>query len=156
MVSGFDDARRCNLITHSRLVKMEDDGELPKTLVKLRRTPSDTPRPASTPPVIAASAVQDEDDEEKIIAELEVRLPAAGPHIHPVTLDLNVCATFSQTWKIFQRLPVKGRNRGQGIAAVTAGTSGSRDRKVTSLSFSTVRSSLSAFIFLFIFRLYDR
>ena len=46
---------------------------MPKTLVKLRRTPSDTPRPASTPPVIAASAIQDEDDEEKIIAELEVR-----------------------------------------------------------------------------------
>lgn len=54
-------------------LKMEEDGDLPKTLVKLRRTPSDTPRPASTPPVIAASAIQDEDDEEKIIAELEVR-----------------------------------------------------------------------------------
>lgn len=53
---------------------MEEDGELPKTLVKLRRTPSDTPRPASTPPVIAASAIQDENDEEKIIAELEVCL----------------------------------------------------------------------------------
>lgn len=53
--------------------KMEEDGDMPKTLVKLRRTPSDTPRPASTPPVIAASAIQDEDDEEKIIAELEVR-----------------------------------------------------------------------------------
>lgn len=52
---------------------MEEDGDMPKTLVKLRRTPSDTPRPASTPPVIAASAIQDEDDEEKIIAELEVR-----------------------------------------------------------------------------------
>lgn len=53
--------------------KMEDDGDLPKTLVKLRRTPpSDTPRPASTPPVIAASAIQDEDDEDKIITELEV------------------------------------------------------------------------------------
>lgn len=51
---------------------MEDDGDMPMTLVKLRRTPSDTPRPASTPPVIAASAIQDEDDEEKIIAELEV------------------------------------------------------------------------------------
>lgn len=51
---------------------MEEDGEMPKTLVKLRRTPSDTPRPASTPPVIAASAIQDEDDEEKILAELEV------------------------------------------------------------------------------------
>lgn len=54
---------------------MDDDGDLPKTLVKLRRTPSDTPRPASTPPVIAASAIHDEDDEEKIIAELEVRRP---------------------------------------------------------------------------------
>ena len=51
---------------------MEDDGDIPKTLVKLRRTPSDTPRPASTPPVIAASGIQDEDDEERIIAELEV------------------------------------------------------------------------------------
>uniref|UniRef100_A0A096M6S8 SRC kinase signaling inhibitor 1 n=1 Tax=Poecilia formosa TaxID=48698 RepID=A0A096M6S8_POEFO len=50
---------------------IEEDGDLPKTLVKLRRTPSDTPRPASTPPVIAASAIQDEDDEEKIFAELE-------------------------------------------------------------------------------------
>lgn len=54
-------------------MKVEEDGDLPKSLVKLRRTPSDAPRPASTPPVIAASAVQDEDDEEKIIAELEVR-----------------------------------------------------------------------------------
>ncbi|KAF0025862.1 hypothetical protein F2P81_022743 [Scophthalmus maximus] len=52
-------------------IQMEDDGDMPMTLVKLRRTPSDTPRPASTPPVIAASAIQDEDDEEKIIAELE-------------------------------------------------------------------------------------
>uniref|UniRef100_A0A6Q2WVH9 Actin interacting protein 3-like C-terminal domain-containing protein n=1 Tax=Esox lucius TaxID=8010 RepID=A0A6Q2WVH9_ESOLU len=49
-----------------------EDGEAPKTLVKLRRTTSDNPRPASTPPVIAASAIKDEDDEERIIAELEV------------------------------------------------------------------------------------
>ncbi|XP_019902224.3 SRC kinase signaling inhibitor 1 isoform X3 [Esox lucius] len=48
-----------------------EDGEAPKTLVKLRRTTSDNPRPASTPPVIAASAIKDEDDEERIIAELE-------------------------------------------------------------------------------------
>lgn len=53
---------------------MEEDGDLPKTLVKLRKTTSDSPRPASTPPTIVASAVQDEDDEEKIIAELEVKL----------------------------------------------------------------------------------
>uniref|UniRef100_A0A6Q2WTN7 Actin interacting protein 3-like C-terminal domain-containing protein n=1 Tax=Esox lucius TaxID=8010 RepID=A0A6Q2WTN7_ESOLU len=49
-----------------------EDGEAPKTLVKLRRTTSDNPRPASTPPVIAASAIKDEDDEERIIAELEI------------------------------------------------------------------------------------
>lgn len=52
---------------------MEEDGDLPKTLVKLRKITSDSPRPASTPPTIAASGVQDEDDEEKIMAELEVR-----------------------------------------------------------------------------------
>ncbi|KAM7381150.1 hypothetical protein PAMA_012134 [Pampus argenteus] len=59
--------------------QMEEDGDMPKTLVKLRRTPSDTPRPASTPPVIAASAIQDEDDEEKIIAELENSSNSPGP-----------------------------------------------------------------------------
>lgn len=42
--------------------------------VKLRRpSTSDGPRPSSTPPVIAASGVkEDEDEEEKIMAELEV------------------------------------------------------------------------------------
>lgn len=109
-------------------VKMEDDGELPKTLVKLRRTPSDTPRPASTPPVIAASAIKDEDEEEKIIAELEVRLSVTDQQIQPVTHVINICATFCQTWKIFQRTPL---SKGDGVAAVTAGTSRSRDRKVT-------------------------
>lgn len=68
---------------------MEDDGELPKTLVKLRRTPSDTPRPASTPPVIAASAIQDEDEEEKIMAELEVRLSIMDQHLRPLTHVVN-------------------------------------------------------------------
>lgn len=68
---------------------MEDDGELPKTLVKLRRTPSDTPRPASTPPVIAASAIQDEDEEEKIMAELEVRLATTEQHVRPLTRVVN-------------------------------------------------------------------
>lgn len=50
---------------------------------------------------------------------------------HPVTHGVNLCATFSQTWKIFQRSPVKGRNKGDSVAAVTATTSRSRDRKVT-------------------------
>ncbi|NWR06518.1 SRCN1 inhibitor, partial [Paradoxornis webbianus] len=45
--------------------------EPPKPQVKLRRTVSEVARPASTPPVIA-SAVKDDDDEDRIIAELEV------------------------------------------------------------------------------------
>lgn len=108
---------------------MEDDGELPKTLVKLRRTPSDTPRPASTPPVIAASAIQDEDEEEKIVAELEVRLSIMEQHVRPPPRRSST--TFSQTWKMFQRTPVKARSKSDGVAAVTTRTSGSGGRKVT-------------------------
>lgn len=59
-------------------IQMEEDGDLPKTLVKLRKITSDCPRPASTPPTIASSVTQDEDDEEKIMAELEVN----NLHLH--------------------------------------------------------------------------
>ncbi|KAG7277604.1 hypothetical protein CRUP_013922, partial [Coryphaenoides rupestris] len=52
---------------------------LVKAVVKLRRAPSDAPRPASTPPVISATAVCDEDDEDKILAELESASSAPGP-----------------------------------------------------------------------------
>ncbi|XP_039560625.1 SRC kinase signaling inhibitor 1 isoform X5 [Passer montanus] len=45
--------------------------ETPKPQVKLRRAVSEVVRPASTPPIIA-SAVKDDDDEDRIIAELEV------------------------------------------------------------------------------------
>ncbi|KAJ6658228.1 hypothetical protein lerEdw1_001495 [Lerista edwardsae] len=45
--------------------------ETQKPQVKLRRTVSEVARPASTPPIIA-SAIKDEDDEDRIIAELEV------------------------------------------------------------------------------------
>ncbi|NWU94530.1 SRCN1 inhibitor, partial [Upupa epops] len=45
--------------------------ETQKPQVKLRRTVSEVARPASTPPIIA-SAIKDDDDEERIIAELEV------------------------------------------------------------------------------------
>lgn len=76
---GLTTNRTGEVIVTSKNLKMEEDGDLPKTLVKLRRTPSDAPRPASTPPVIAASAVQDEDDEEKIIAELEYSSNSPGP-----------------------------------------------------------------------------
>ncbi|XP_074518779.1 SRC kinase signaling inhibitor 1-like isoform X1 [Halichoeres trimaculatus] len=76
---GITTNRTGDVIITNKNLKMEEDGDLPKTLVKLRRTPSDTPRPASTPPVIAASAIQDEDDEEKIIAELENSSNSPGP-----------------------------------------------------------------------------
>ncbi|XP_041829417.1 SRC kinase signaling inhibitor 1-like isoform X2 [Melanotaenia boesemani] len=77
---GLTTNRTGEVIVTTKNLKMEEDGDMPKTLVKLRRTPSDTPRPASTPPVIAASAVQD-DDEEKIIAELQLfqRTPVKDP-----------------------------------------------------------------------------
>ncbi|XP_051795767.1 SRC kinase signaling inhibitor 1-like isoform X2 [Acanthochromis polyacanthus] len=78
-VHGITTNRTGEVIVTNKSLKMEEDGDLPKTLVKLRRTPSDTPRPASTPPVIAASAIQDEDDEEKIIAELENSSNSPGP-----------------------------------------------------------------------------
>lgn len=45
--------------------------EVQKPQVKLRRAVSEVVRPASTPPIMA-SAIKDEDDEERIIAELEV------------------------------------------------------------------------------------
>ncbi|XP_029953654.1 SRC kinase signaling inhibitor 1 isoform X2 [Salarias fasciatus] len=76
---GLTTNRTGEVVVTTKNLKMEDDGDVPKTLVKLRRTPSDTPRPASTPPVIAASAIQDEDDEEKIIAELENSTHSPGP-----------------------------------------------------------------------------
>ncbi|XP_078136053.1 SRC kinase signaling inhibitor 1 [Sander vitreus] len=70
---GLTTNRTGEVIVTAKNMKMEEDGDMAKTLVKLRRTPSDTPRPASTPPVIAASAIQDDDDdEEKIMAELEI------------------------------------------------------------------------------------
>ncbi|XP_068067927.1 SRC kinase signaling inhibitor 1 isoform X2 [Anomalospiza imberbis] len=52
--------------------------ETPKPQVKLRRAVSEVARPASTPPVIA-SGLKDDDDEERILAELEsggVSIPA--------------------------------------------------------------------------------
>ncbi|XP_064030587.1 SRC kinase signaling inhibitor 1 isoform X11 [Pogoniulus pusillus] len=54
-----------------------------KPQVKLRRTVSEVARPASTPPIIA-SAIKDEDDEDRIIAELEVfQRSSASPFLLP-------------------------------------------------------------------------
>lgn len=55
--------------------------EVQKPQVKLRRTVSEVARPASTPPIMA-SAIKDEDDEDRIIAELEVGQGCAWPPHH--------------------------------------------------------------------------
>nr|XP_033774184.1 SRC kinase signaling inhibitor 1 isoform X8 [Geotrypetes seraphini] len=62
------------------LIKKADSEELEsqKPQVKLRRTMSEVTRPASTPPIVA-SGIKDDDDEDRIIAELEsggVSIPA--------------------------------------------------------------------------------
>lgn len=59
--------------------------EVQKPQVKLRRTVSEVARPASTPPIMA-SAIKDEDDEDRIIAELEVGQGCAGPWVVRQTL----------------------------------------------------------------------
>ncbi|XP_077662474.1 SRC kinase signaling inhibitor 1 [Eretmochelys imbricata] len=64
----------------SSFMKKAESEELEpqKPQVKLRRTVSEVTRPASTPPIIA-SAIKDDDEEDRIIAELEsggVSIPA--------------------------------------------------------------------------------
>lgn len=60
-------------MTEARALQKAESEELEvqKPQVKLRRTVSEVARPASTPPIMA-SAIKDEDDEDRIIAELEV------------------------------------------------------------------------------------
>ncbi|XP_057682209.1 SRC kinase signaling inhibitor 1-like isoform X2 [Corythoichthys intestinalis] len=60
---SFPSALVAHRNTDNKNAKMED-GELPKALAKLRRTPCDAPRPASTPPVMPMSDPQDADDKE--------------------------------------------------------------------------------------------
>lgn len=70
-----------HLLFLQKLEKIEnrEEAEVPTQSqtppVKLRRpSTSDGPRPSSTPPVIAASGKkEDEDEDEKIMAELEVK-----------------------------------------------------------------------------------
>ncbi|XP_075702707.1 SRC kinase signaling inhibitor 1 isoform X3 [Rhinoderma darwinii] len=63
----------------SAFIKKSDSEELEgqKPQVKLRRTVSEVVRPASTPPIIA-SGIKDDDDEDRIIAELEVFQRSSG------------------------------------------------------------------------------
>lgn len=61
-------------VPHSPLPPQKAESEeleTPKPQVKLRRAVSEVARPASTPPIIA-SAIKDDDDEDRILAELEV------------------------------------------------------------------------------------
>ncbi|NXG18845.1 SRCN1 inhibitor, partial [Grallaria varia] len=61
--------------------------ETQKPQVKLRRTVSEVVRPASTPPIIA-SAIKDDDDEDRIIAELEVfQRSSASPFLPKLPHD---------------------------------------------------------------------
>ncbi|XP_040918058.1 SRC kinase signaling inhibitor 1 isoform X1 [Toxotes jaculatrix] len=67
----------------------ETEGQKPH--VKLRRTVSENPRPASTPPTLASGDKEEGREEEKIAAELElferapVRLSLPPPHSLPVS-----------------------------------------------------------------------
>ncbi|XP_069733306.1 SRC kinase signaling inhibitor 1 isoform X7 [Phaenicophaeus curvirostris] len=85
--------------------------ETQKPQVKLRRTVSEVVRPASTPPIIA-SAIKDDDDEDRIIAELEVfqrssaspflpKLRYEPPTVSPGHADMwpNGAAVAAEGWK---------------------------------------------------------
>ncbi|XP_058476633.1 SRC kinase signaling inhibitor 1-like isoform X7 [Solea solea] len=114
---GLTTNRTGEVIVTTKNLKMEEDVEIPKTLVKLRRTPCDTPRPASTPPVIAASAIQDEDEEEKIIAELEVfqRMPVKECNSKPYSIPPKTIPTSPHTRKNSSNSP--GPTKGPTVAA---------------------------------------
>lgn len=74
-----------------------------KPQVKLRRAVSEVARPASTPPIMA-SAIKDEDDEDRIIAELEVGRGSAAPEQAGPRPILSV-PHFSSTAKGGSRVP---------------------------------------------------
>ncbi|NWU87588.1 SRCN1 inhibitor, partial [Onychorhynchus coronatus] len=74
--------------------------ETQKPQVKLRRTVSEVVRPASTPPIIA-SAIKDDDDEDRIIAELEVfQRSSASPFLPKLRHEplVAVCPGLAELW----------------------------------------------------------
>ncbi|KAM4622744.1 SRC kinase signaling inhibitor 1 isoform 1-T1 [Discoglossus pictus] len=75
-------------------IKKSDSEELEsqKPQVKLRRTVSEVVRPASTPPIIA-SGIKDDDDEDRIIAELE----SGGVSIPPMKMVSTVGSRLKST-----------------------------------------------------------
>ncbi|KAG6938376.1 SRC kinase signaling inhibitor 1 [Chelydra serpentina] len=80
----------------SSFMKKAESEELEpqKPQVKLRRTVSEVARPASTPPIIA-SAIKDDDEEDRIIAELEVFQRSSGSPFIPKFRCDRLAATVS-------------------------------------------------------------
>ncbi|XP_048374216.1 SRC kinase signaling inhibitor 1 isoform X10 [Sphaerodactylus townsendi] len=86
--------------------------ETQKPQVKLRRTVSEVARPASTPPIIA-SAIRDDDDEDRIIAELEVfqRSSSFIPKFR-----CNQLAPTTDTWPNGATVTPEGWKSGSGVS----------------------------------------
>ncbi|XP_074835166.1 SRC kinase signaling inhibitor 1 isoform X2 [Carettochelys insculpta] len=87
----------------SSFMKKAESEELEshKPQVKLRRTVSEVARPASTPPIIA-SGIKDDDEEDRIIAELEVFERSSGspfiPKLRCDRLAAAGCPTPADLW----------------------------------------------------------
>ncbi|NXL99460.1 SRCN1 inhibitor, partial [Tyrannus savana] len=95
--------------------------ETQKPQVKLRRTVSEVVRPASTPPIIA-SAIKDDDDEDRIIAELEVfQRSSASPFLPKLRHEplVAVCPGLAELWP--NGASVAGR-RGEPLALAVPGS----------------------------------
>nr|XP_056720733.1 SRC kinase signaling inhibitor 1 isoform X6 [Euleptes europaea] len=86
--------------------------EMQKPQVKLRRTVSEVARPASTPPIIA-SAIKDDDDEDRIIAELEV-FQRSSSFIPKFRCDQ--LAPTTDTWPNGATVAPKGWKSGSGVS----------------------------------------
>ncbi|KAM6449482.1 SRC kinase signaling inhibitor 1 isoform 4-T5 [Liasis olivaceus] len=86
--------------------------ETQKPQVKLRRTVSEVARPASTPPIIA-SAIKDDDEEDRIIAELEV-FQRSSSFIPKFRCDQPVPAT--DMWPNGATIATKGWKSGGGVS----------------------------------------
>ncbi|KAM6042470.1 SRC kinase signaling inhibitor 1 isoform 2-T2 [Theristicus caerulescens] len=94
--------------------------ETQKPQVKLRRTVSEVVRPASTPPIIA-SAIKDDDDEDRIIAELEVfQRSSASPFLPKLRYDLLAAAVspgHADLWPNGASIAAKGWKEPLALAA---------------------------------------
>ncbi|NXA43036.1 SRCN1 inhibitor, partial [Eudromia elegans] len=94
--------------------------ETQKPQVKLRRTVSEVVRPASTPPIIA-SAIKDDDDEDRIIAELEVfQRSSASPFLPKLRYEPLAAAVFpghADLWPNGASVAALGWKEAAGAAA---------------------------------------